>query len=140
MSVLSGLDAALHELGMLSAVTESRQEYLREQKHQLIPNRRALNVLEINTRYVTSVAVGRRKSAAVRHKPYPHPEERTRTKSENSDADPECHYDFTIPSLPVTNLHKSKSMESVSINVSDDPPHQEVESVSTKIQQLHVNE
>ena len=150
MSVLSGLDAALHELGMLSAVTESRQEYLREQKqHHLIPNRPALNVLQINTRYVTSVAVGRRKGPSMRHKPYPYPEERTRTKSENSDVDLECQYGLTVPSLPsqlfqVNNLHKSKSMESVTINVSDDesasPPQQEVESVSSKIEQLQVNE
>ncbi|PSN46824.1 hypothetical protein C0J52_09568 [Blattella germanica] len=156
MSVLSGLDAALHELGMLSSVTESRQDYLREQKQRqhCIPNRPALNVLQINTRYVTSVAVGRRKGPSLRHKPYPGPcwgrEERTRTKSENSDVDLECHYGLTVPSsLPsqlfeVNSLHKSRSMESVIINVSDDesasPPMQEVESVSSKIQQLQVNE
>jgi hypothetical protein len=147
MSVFTGLDAALHELGMLSAVTESRQEYLREQKqHNLIPNRLSLNVLQINTRYVTSVAVGRRKGPSMRHKPYPYPEERTRTKSENSEVDLEF---LSVPTLPshlfqVNNLHKSRSMESVTINVSDDEsassPQQEVESVSSKIEQLQVKE
>jgi hypothetical protein len=154
MSVLSGLDAALHELGMLSAVTESRQDYLREQKQRYcIPNRPALNVLHMNTRYVTSVAVGRRNSSTVRHKPYPMPcwgrEERTRTKSENYDVDLEsyCGVAFsTVPTqlLEVNSLHKSRSMESVKINVSDDerasPPMQEVESVSSKIEQLQVKE
>jgi len=154
MSVLSGLDAALHELGMLSAVTESRQDYLREQKQRhCIPNRPALNVLHINTRYVTSVAVGQRKGPTVRHRPYPGPcwsrEERTRTKSENSDVDLDCHYGIALSSVPsqlleVSSLHKSRSMESVTVNVSDEesacPPMQEVESVSSKIQQLQVNE
>lgn len=146
MSVLSELDAALHELDMLSVITESRQDYLREQKQG---HRPALNVLHINTRYVTSVAVGRRKAQSVRHKPYPGPcwgrEERTRTKSENSDVDLDVMV-HSVPSqlLEVNNLHKSRSMESVTLNVSDDesacPPTQEVESVSSKIQQLQVNE
>jgi hypothetical protein len=154
MSVLSGLDAALRELGMLSTVTESRQDYLREQKQRhCIPNRPALNVLHINTRYVTSVAVTRRKNLTVRHKPYPGPclarEERTRTRSENSDVDLDCHHGIALSSFPsqqleVNSLHKSRSMESVTVNLSDDecasPPTQEVESVSSKIQQLQVNE
>jgi hypothetical protein len=154
MSILSGLDAALHELGMLSAVTESRQDYLREQKQRYcIPSRPALNVLHMNTRYVTSVAVGRRNGPTVRHKPYPVPcwgrEERTRTKSENYDVDLDSHYGITLSSVPtqlleINSLHKSRSMESVTINVSDDesasPPMQEVESVSSKIQQLQVKE
>lgn len=154
MSVLSGLDAALHELGMLSAVTESRHDYLREQKQRhCIPNRSALNVLHINTRYVTSVAVGQRKSTTVRPKPYPGPclarEERTRTKSENSDVDLGNHFGIALSSVPsqlleVNSLHKSRSMESVTVNVSDDEsasqPAQEVESVSSKIQHLQVNE
>ena len=154
MSILSGLDAALHELGMLSAVTESRHDYLREQKQRhCIPNRSALNVLHINTRYVTSVAVGQRKSTTVRPKPYPGPclarEERTRTKSENSDVDLGNHFGIALSSVPsqlleVNSLHKSRSMESVTMNVSDDEsasqPTQEVESVSSKIQHLQVNE
>lgn len=153
-TILSGLDAALLELGMLSTVTESRQDYLREQRqHHCVPNRPALNVLHINTRYVTNVVVGRHKNSTVRHKPYPGPclarEERTRTKSENSDVDLDCHHGIALSSFPsqqfeVNSLHKSRSMESVTINLSDDectsPPTQEVESVSNKIQQLQVNE
>jgi hypothetical protein len=164
MSVLSGLDAALHELGMLSTVTDSRQDYLREQKqHHCIPNRPAVNVLHVNTRFVTSDIVERRRSRAVvvqrhkncmvRHKPYPVPclaqEERTRTKSENSDVDLDCYHGIALSSTPpqqleVNSLHKSRSMESVTFNLSDDecasPPTQEVESVSSKMEQLQVNE
>lgn len=153
MSILSGLDAALHELGMLSAVTESRQDYLREQKQCYhIPNQPAPNEFYMNTRCGTSGAI-HHKYTIVRHKPYTVPcwgrEERTRTKSENSDVDLDSHYGIALSSVPaqlleVNNLHKSRSMESVTINVSDDesasPPLHEVESVSSKIQQLQVKE
>lgn len=73
-----GLDVALHELGMLSAITEARREFLRETR---------CGLLRIDRRYVSDVAVGycmRRPRARTRLFPYVTPA-RHRTKSENSD-------------------------------------------------------
>lgn len=152
---LSEIDAALHELGMLSSITESRKQYLEEQKvRRQSSNRKALNVLHMNARFVTDVIVGRRKEALNRYKPYSVPnvgrEERARTKSENSDADIEQFYCTTIPPVInsgtalTNNLFKSRSMESLNVLASDEEdvsaPTHDVESVSNKIQFLQVTE
>ncbi|GLG94545.1 hypothetical protein R5R35_001112 [Gryllus longicercus] len=153
--IVSGLDAALHELGMLSSVTQSRREYLKEQQiRQCNVNRQALNVLHMNTSFVTVVDIGRRKTPSRRFKPYTlcsMREERMRTKSENSDVDADW-FPKTSPTLtPVVSntpdssgLYKSRSLEDVKVTVSNetdyDNPTPEVESVSDQIQQLQVCE
>lgn len=150
--ILSGLDAALHELGMLSSVTDSRREYLKEQQlqRQYNANRQALNVLHMNTRFAIDCDIGRNKKLSRRYKPYtPYftREERTRTKSENSDVDVEWFCGTSL--MPViTNssdncgLYKSRSLENVKVTVSEEVDNQapEVESVSNQIKQLHVCE
>ncbi|KAJ2945492.1 hypothetical protein O0L34_g303 [Tuta absoluta] len=78
---LDNLDKALHDLGMLSAITEARREYLRESKSNL-------NVMRLNSRYVSNVTVGycmKRTTTKNRLCPYVLPA-RHRTKSENSEA------------------------------------------------------
>jgi hypothetical protein len=78
---LENLDKALHDLGMLSAITEARREYLKESKTNC-------GVMRLNTRYVSNVTVGycmRRMTNKNRLCPYVLPV-RHRTKSENSDA------------------------------------------------------
>lgn len=152
---LTELDSALHELGMLSSLTESRKDYLRE----LTAKRPVLNLVEMNTRFVSSVSIGLRMKPVTSHlrmKPYaipvrPRGEERHRTRSENAD----------VPEAPGTNLvasvmdavvsvptdevqssiKKSKSLENVHL---EDPNEQatlpEVELVSTCIQKLKMAE
>ncbi|GBP29525.1 hypothetical protein EVAR_93322_1 [Eumeta japonica] len=78
---LDNLDKALHDLGMLSAITEARREYLRETKS-------SCGVMRFNTRYVSNVTVGycmKRTTTKNRLCPYLLPI-RHRTKSENSDS------------------------------------------------------
>lgn len=80
------LDAALHELGMLSTLTESRAEYLKEMHKD-----RVLNIVEMNTRFVSNVSIGWKVRPVLSHQRYrPYVtnrrgEERHRTKSENAD-------------------------------------------------------
>ncbi|XP_067011387.1 uncharacterized protein [Anabrus simplex] len=152
--LLSGLDAALHELGMLSSVTDSRRDYLKEQmKRKCCINRQALNVLQMNTRFVTGVVIGHRKCPSYRYKPYNSPyarEERARTKSENSsDVEVDWFCGSSVPQSVIasntenTSLYKSRSLEDVKVNAgdeTDDRPTREVESVSDKIQHLQVSE
>lgn len=69
---LASLDSALNELGMLSTTTNSRKEYLTEIKTQ-----NYLNMLTINTRYVSNVSIGfrvRPSTPHVRYKPYQMPQ------------------------------------------------------------------
>lgn len=76
----NNLDKALHDLGMLSTITEARREYLCETKS-------TYGVMRLNTRYVSNVTVGycmKRNSTKNRLCPYVLPI-RHRTKSENSD-------------------------------------------------------
>lgn len=149
---LNELDSALHELGMLATCTNSRQEYLRE-----IQNRQVLNMLTINTRYVSNVSIGfrvRPVTPHVRYKPYSMPkrEERHRTKSENNDANESTNLIKSILEDKVSstldelsNLKKAKSLESVVLentsNISLGHINiPEVEVVSSCIEKLKVHE
>lgn len=150
--MLSELDKALHELGMLSTVTDSSREYMKEKTQRLDSTKRqALNVLHMNTRYVTGVIIGQRKGPSFRYKPYPVStfgrEERVRTRSENSDSDLDL-LRSTTPIISSTatitsNLFKSRSLESLKVSGSDEDISSSVrdlESVSNKIQFLQVTE
>ncbi|XP_049771579.1 uncharacterized protein LOC126146462 [Schistocerca cancellata] len=150
--MLSNLDKALHELGMLSTVTDSSKEYAKEKAQRRdSTNRQALNVLHMNTRYVTGVIIGSRKGPSFRYKPYPVPsfgrEERVRTRSENSDSDLDL-LRSTTPIISSTatissNLFKSRSLESLKVAGSDEDiatSVRDLESVSNKIQYLQVTE
>ncbi|XP_049851583.1 uncharacterized protein LOC126326253 [Schistocerca gregaria] len=150
--MLSDLDKALHELGMLSTVTDSSKEYAKEKAQRRdSANRQALNVLHMNTRYVTGVIIGSRKGPSFRYKPYPVPsfgrEERVRTRSENSDSDLDL-LRSTTPIISSTatissNLFKSRSLESLKVAGSDEDiatSVRDLESVSNKIQYLQVTE
>ncbi|XP_049799190.1 uncharacterized protein LOC126234536 [Schistocerca nitens] len=150
--MLSDLDKALHELGMLSTVTDSSKEYAKEKAQRRdSTNRQALNVLHMNTRYVTGVIIGSRKGPSFRYKPYPAPsfgrEERVRTRSENSDSDLDL-LRSTTPIISSTatissNLFKSRSLESLKVAGSDEDiatSVRDLESVSNKIQYLQVTE
>ncbi|XP_046990087.1 uncharacterized protein LOC124595402 [Schistocerca americana] len=150
--MLSDLDKALHELGMLSTVTDSSKEYAKEKAQRRdSTNRQALNVLHMNTRYVTGVIIGSRKGPSFRYKPYPVPsfgrEERVRTRSENSDSDLDL-LRSTTPIISSTatissNLFKSRSLESLKVAGSEEDlatSVRDLESVSNKIQYLQVTE
>lgn len=66
------LNSALNELGMLATGTNSRKEYLTE-----IRTQNYLNMLTMNTRYVSSVSIGfqvRPSAPHVRYKPYQMPQ------------------------------------------------------------------
>ncbi|XP_030754287.1 uncharacterized protein LOC115881067 [Sitophilus oryzae] len=115
---LNRLDSALSELGMLAASTNSRQEYLTE-----IRTKNYLNMLTINTRYVSNVSIGfqvRPSTPHVRYKPYNiNTKERHRTRSENNDAETsslaqklveDC---ITDSIAEISQLKKAKSLESV---------------------------
>ncbi|XP_060522724.1 uncharacterized protein LOC132699823 [Cylas formicarius] len=148
----SQLDSALHELGMLASSTNSRREYLNEVKTS-----NYLNMLTINTRYVSNVSIGFRVRPTVPHArfiPYKVPHrERHRTKSENNDSDAtstlaqvivdEC---ISESFAEVTQLKKAKSLESlVAANETDANgvrfgSHIELDKVSDSIQNLKVAE
>lgn len=151
---LNNLDAALHELGMLSTLTDSRREYLKELNNK----RPVLNLVEMNTRYVSSISIGLRKKAIhsyghLRVKPYVIPrqrEERHRTRSENSDV---CETSTSLVASVIdavvsvatddvqSSIKKSKSLENVHLEQSEAPnPQPEVELVSTCIQKLKMAE
>lgn len=159
---LNNLDTALHELGMLATCTNSRQEYLKE----IQPNKKMLNTLTINTRYVSNFSIGFRVrpiTPHVRYKPYNiikrGGEERHRTKSENNDSNESIdNLVKTVVEDPLkkqyqndttnTNiLKKAKSLESIIAENSKDGMNDpliislpEMEVVSHCIEKLKVNE
>ncbi|CAH0564368.1 unnamed protein product [Brassicogethes aeneus] len=149
---LNELDNSLNDLGMLATRTKSREEYLSE-----IQNKKYLNMLTINTRYVSNVSIGykvRPTAPHVRYKPYKLHKQRHRTKSENSDVNTnECTSfvkniidDCVDKSVEELNqLKKAKSLESIvseggDQNVDLKNMKVEVETVSTCIQNLKVDE
>lgn len=150
---LDNLNKALHDLDMLSAITEARRDYLRETKTNY-------SVMRFNTRYVSNVTVGycmKRATNKNRLCPYVLPE-RHRTKSENSDAiGTDVAGDGASESKVKSRLlepstsgyfreNTAKRCQSLeNMNLSVDPPtvpeiSPEMDRVSTQIQKLHVNE
>lgn len=112
---------------MLATCTNSSKEYLKE-----IQKKQMLNMLTINTRYVSNVSIGFRVRPITphvrRYKPYTFVkrEERHRTKSENNDSndgvslikavveDPMIPYNVNERPITTTcNLKKAKSLESI---------------------------
>lgn len=141
---------------MLSTLTESRREYLKELNNK----RPVLNLVEMNTRYVSSVSIGLRMKSVHPHghlrvKPYIIPrqrEERHRTRSENSDI---CESSTSLVASVIdavvsvaadevqTSIKKSKSLENVHLEqnkIDNIPTQPEVELVSTCIQKLKMAE
>ncbi|CAH2236006.1 uncharacterized protein LOC120631068 [Pararge aegeria] len=152
---LENIDKALHDLGMLSAITEARREYLRESRST------NLGVMRLNTRYVSNVTVGycmKRSTNKNRLCPYVLPV-RHRTKSENSDvmgcdvseASCEFKYNMLEPSTSTyarecdlkSPAKRCQSLENLNLTV-DAPPKPEIspdmDCVSTRIQKLQVDE
>ncbi|CAG9130620.1 unnamed protein product [Plutella xylostella] len=147
---LENLDRALQELGMLSAVTEARREFLHEAQSDYC-------MMRLNTRYVSNVTVGycmRRTTTKNRLCPYILPA-RHRTKSENSDALPgdadardfkhhplEPTASTSGPPAPSTPAKRCQSLEN--LNLSDSAascdPSQDMDCVSNRIQKLQVDE
>lgn len=149
---LDNLDKALHDLGMLSAITEARREYLRE-------SHTTLGMMRLNTRFVSNVTVGycmRRSTNKNRLCPYVLPV-RHRTKSENSDAITSEVKDggseFKSILEPSTSGYgkqecvkspakRCQSLEN--LNLSLDQPNPDIspdmDGVSTRIQKLQVDE
>lgn len=153
---LNELDSALNELGMLSTRTRSCDEYLSE-----IQNKKFVNMLTINTRYVSNVSFGYRlrpSAPHTRYKPYKIPKERHRTRSENNDGDATTSVTNTVLDGPdstsmeeLNQLKKAKSLESIVAERSSDENlamlrnitilnSQEMDVVSNSIQKLNVNE
>lgn len=154
---LDNLDKALHDLGMLSAITEARREFLRESKSNL-------GVMRLNTRYVSNVTVGycmKRSTNKNRLCPYVLPV-RHRTKSENSDAigcdvnDSSSDFKYNLldhqPSTSTCTREnidikspakRCQSLENLNLTV-ESPPKVEIspdmDCVSTRIQKLQVDE
>ncbi|XP_041982239.1 uncharacterized protein LOC121735473 [Aricia agestis] len=152
---LDNLDIALHDLGMLSAITEARRDYLRESKSNI-------NVMRLNTRYVSNVTVGycmKRSTAKNRLCPYVLPV-RHRTKSENSEAiscdlnDSGCELKYNLME-PTTSSSTRENVETKStakrcqslenLNLSAEPQRgpefsPDMECMSTRIQKLQVQE
>lgn len=150
---LDNLDKALHDLGMLSAITEARREFLRE-------NRSNLNVMRLNTRYVSNVTVGycmKRTTTKNRLCPYVLPI-RHRTKSENSDVvgsetNDACEFKSSIYEASTSNCSslfegknpakRCQSLENLNLSV-EPPPGPEtspdMDCVSNRIQKLQVDE
>ncbi|CAH1376795.1 uncharacterized protein [Tenebrio molitor] len=151
---LNGLDSALQRLGMLATSTDSRRDYLKE-----IRRRSYMNMLHINTRYVSNVSIGfrvRPLTPHVRYKPYTI-RERHRTRSENNDTEKDASLRAAADdaaaavvetSVELAQLKKAKSLESIvaecnpdvdlqSISVENCP---ELEVVSNCIQNLKVVE
>ncbi|ENN77801.1 uncharacterized protein LOC109536774 [Dendroctonus ponderosae] len=151
---LTALDSALNELGMLAASSNSRKEYVTEIKTQ-----NYLNMLTINTRYVSNVAFGfrvRPSAPHVRYKPYQLPlKERHRTKSENNDVDgtstlaqrivEDC---ISESIVEIAQLKKAKSLESLVADGNENidlksirySSHSDLELVSDGVQNLKVGE
>lgn len=141
---------------MLSTLTESRKDYLRE----LNAPRPVLNLVEMNTRFVSSVSIGLRMKSVTTHsrvKPYTIPsrnrgEERHRTRSENADVNEPLNTNLVASVIDAVvsvatdevqnSIKKSKSLENVhlehpNVEKSSIP---EVELVSTCIQKLKMAE
>lgn len=148
---LDNLDKALHDLGMLSAITEARRDYLHETKTNF-------SVMRFNTRYVSNVTVGycmKRATTKNRLCPYVLPI-RHRTKSENSDAigsetsEPgEVKSSLLEPStsgfVRDTNAKRCQSLENLNLTVEPaaataNELSPEMDRVSTQIQKLQVDE
>ncbi|XP_063537320.1 uncharacterized protein LOC134746729 [Cydia strobilella] len=150
---LDNLDKALHDLGMLSAITEARRDYLHESNSNY-------GMMRLNTRYVSNVTVGycmKRVTNKNRLCPYVLPM-RHRTKSENSDAiatnmaDSGRDYLNTLlePSTSGCSNNDSakcpakrcQSLENLNISVEpqSSPDTPELDGVSTRIQKLQVDE
>lgn len=133
---------------MLSTCTNSRQEYLKE-----IQNKQMMNMLTINTRYVSNVSIGFRVrpiTPHVRYKPYnvPKREERHRTRSENNDNEStNVVQTIAVQEIPkeVSCLKKAKSLESITLENTKPSACAlrnlpEVEIVSNYIEKLKVDE
>lgn len=151
---LDNLDKALHDLGMLSAITEARREYLRETKANY-------GVMRFNTRYVSNVTVGycmKRATNKNRLCPYVLPV-RHRTKSENSDvngseaSDAGCEYKKSLLEPSTSGYGASEctkspakrcqSLENLNLTIDPQPSSEispEMDCVSTRIQKLQVDE
>lgn len=148
---LNELDSALQDLGMLSSCVKDRQDYMnRKQK----PKLNVLNMLSINTRYVSNVSIGfrvRPVAPHARYKPYslPKREERHRTRSENNDNGESTAIVKEVLSETVTKtfdeicqLKRAKSLENIAL---EDDNHEvfkipELEIVSNCIEKLRVVE
>ncbi|EFA08130.1 uncharacterized protein LOC663388 [Tribolium castaneum] len=145
---LNGLDSALQRLGMLATSADSRREYLKE-----IQRKPYLNMVRINTRYVSNVSIGfrvRPLTPHVRYKPYAI-RERHRTRSENNDSENDASLVKAVvdqvieDSVDLAQLKKAKSLESI---VAESGPEvdlhnisfPELEVVSNCIQNLKVVE
>lgn len=157
---LENLDKALHDLGMLSAITEARRDYLSETKTNY-------GVMRLNTRYVSNVTVGyRMKKVPNKNRPCPYVLRiRARTKSENSDVtgigeNEDCSLDFkkhllepstsgskdirdTVSNSLKYSTKRCQSLENLKLSIEsqqglDTSP--EMECVSMRIQKLHVDE
>lgn len=134
---------------MLASSTNSREEYLTE-----LYSKKYLNMLTINTRYVSNVSIGfrvRPVTSQVRYKPYKMSKERHRTRSENNDSEAPISSivgDVDRSFDEVSQLKKAKSLESIlaetnkSVDFSDVNFGKtlEVEAVSNSIQNLRVAE
>lgn len=149
---LDNLDKALQDLGMLSAITEARREYLRE-------TQATIGVMRLNTRFVSNVTVGycmRRATNKNRLCPYVLPV-RHRTKSENSDAMSsdvkDGGYEFKSILEPSTSGYKHEcaktsakrcqSLENLNLTLDPQPSSEvspDMDGVSTRIQKLQVDE
>ncbi|XP_050310985.1 uncharacterized protein LOC126746692 isoform X1 [Anthonomus grandis grandis] len=151
---LTPLDSALNELGMLATGANSRKEYFSE-----IRTRNYLNMLTINSRYVSNVSIGfrvRPSTPHVRYKPYQMPQ-RHRTKSENNDATEnastvaqkiveDC---LTDSIVQISQLKKAKSLECIIAEGGSEckepvegffKGHSDLEQVSDAVQKLKVDE
>lgn len=148
---LDNLDKALHDLGMLSAITEARRDFLRDSKTNF-------NVMRLNTRYVSNVTVGycmKRTTTKNRLCPYVLPV-RHRTKSENSDAigseadTCEVKHSMFEPSTSTRDVFdcvkspakRCQSLENLNLSVEQPGPaiSPDLDCVSTQIQKLQVDE
>lgn len=146
---MNDLDSALNELGMLASSSNSREEYLTE-----IYSKKYLNMLTINTRYVSNVSIGfrvRPVTSQVRYKPYKMPKERHRTRSENNDSEAPVNSiagDVDRSLDEVSQLKKAKSLESILAETKKSVEFSninlgktlELEAVSNSIQNLRVDE
>ncbi|KAL1497674.1 hypothetical protein ABEB36_008596 [Hypothenemus hampei] len=147
---LAPLDSALNELGMLATSSNSRKEYLSE-----IKTKNYLNMLTINTRYVSNVSIGfrvRPSTPHVRYKPYQMPlKERHRTRSENNDTESTSSLaqkiveDCISESLvEISQLKRAKSLESIIAEGNENRDlkaikygsHNDLEQVSDAVQKL----
>ncbi|KAL4710885.1 hypothetical protein ACJJTC_002515 [Scirpophaga incertulas] len=145
---IENLDKALHDLGMLSAITDARRDFLRESKS-------SCSMVRLNSRYVSRHCMKRMVNKN-RLCPYVLPA-RHRTKSENSETmtsdvlDSGCEYKGMEPSTSGYNAHecvespakRCQSLENLNLLVESQPATEispDMDCVSTRIQKLHVDE